>query len=394
MKKIVALFVSICLMLSLATPAFAAKTSGAASTLRLESTVGSVKLKNAAGRNLKITGGVRLYNGYKLSTQKASYAYISLDDNKAVKLDASTNSEVFQSGKKLELKVNSGQIFFNVSEPLKADETLTIRTSTMVTGVRGTCGWVEAVNRNTTRISLLEGKLAVTSTDPVTQDQRTIIIVGGETATIVYHGEEKEQDSDIPVEDETIQDLIDSGVINEEHIIASDTGLTVEKLQEEDVPGAVAVEVKKDPALQQRIEEDTQLSVPEIIGDAETRLDEEETQAEKEDAEIQAAVEDLGAEVTDPLFDEEETTDGDSAAVPEPAPALETTLDNPTTDELTATLNEGYEIINVTNASLNNLDLSAAILNSDDAYIPANKALNIQSGSVRINDNSIINVDS
>ena len=286
MKKIVALLVSICLMLSLATPAFAAKTSGAASTLRLESTVGSVKLKNAAGRNLKITGGVRLYNGYKLSTQKASYAYISLDDNKAVKLDASTNSEVFQSGKKLELKVNSGQIFFNVSEPLKADETLTIRTSTMVTGVRGTCGWVEAVNRNTTRISLLEGKLAVTSTDPVTQDQRTIIIVGGETATIVYHGEETGQDSDTPVEDETIQDLIDSGVIREEHIIASDTGLTVEKLQEEDVPGAVAVEVKKDPALQQRIEEDTRLSVPEIIGDAETRLDEEETQAVKEDEEV------------------------------------------------------------------------------------------------------------
>ena len=350
MKRLLSVLMSLCLVASLATSALAApaKTSGAANTLRLESTEGSVQLKNAVGKNLKITKGARLYSGYALATKKASYAYVSLDDTKAVKLDASTSTEVFQSGKKLELKVNSGRIFFNVSAPLKSDESLTIRTSNMVTGVRGTCGWVETVDRHTTRISLLEGKLTVTSTDPLTQTQRTTTIVGGQTATIVYHGPEQGSASETPIEDETIQDLIEDGVIKEEHIIVSETGLTVETLQEEDVPGAVAVEVKKDPALQEKIEESTKLSVPEIIGDAEERVEAEETQAEAKDADIQDTLEDLGAEVVDPVFEEEapqESSSGGGSSTPDPEQPAEYGISVRCVDTMNDEVFYSYEIV-------------------------------------------------
>ena len=211
MKRVFAVLLSICLLASLAAPALAApiKTSGAASTLKLESVDGTAQLKNASGKEVKTTKGSRLYNGYKLATEKASYAFVSLDDTKAIKLDASSSSEVFQSGKKLELKVTSGQMFFNVTAPLKSDESLNIRTSTMVTGVRGTSGWVSVIDRYTTQISLLEGTLTITSTDPLTGQQRTITIVGGQTATIVYHGKDKNYESEIIIEDKTIQDLIE-----------------------------------------------------------------------------------------------------------------------------------------------------------------------------------------
>ena len=140
------------LFFSISAPALAAQ-KATATTLRLEKTEGTVETKNASGKVVSKRAGTRLYSGYQVSTQKASYAYISLDDAKAIKLDASSTSEVRQSGKNLEVTVLSGKMFFDVTEPLKANEQLTIRTSTMVTGVRDTCGWVEVVDRFTTRIS-------------------------------------------------------------------------------------------------------------------------------------------------------------------------------------------------------------------------------------------------
>ena len=309
MKKLWAILLVVSLLFSISAPALAAQ-KATATTLRLEKAEGTVETKNASGKVVSKRAGIRLYSGYQVSTQKASYAYISLDDAKAIKLDASSTSEVRQSGKNLEVTVLSGKMFFDVTEPLKANEQLTIRTSTMVTGVRDTCGWVEVVDRFTTRISLLEGMLIITSTDPLTGTQRTITIVGGQTATIVYHGEDQDYESEIIIEDETIQDLIDEDVIHDEHIILTGPGLTAENLQEDDVPGFVAVEVKKDKDLQKRIEDTTDLSVPEIIGDAEERLEKEEAAAEAEDQAIQEELEKLTAKDVDPLFETETPSSG------------------------------------------------------------------------------------
>ncbi|MBR4210777.1 MAG: FecR domain-containing protein, partial [Oscillibacter sp.] len=116
--------------------------TAAATTMKLEAVTGTVTVKNASGVAQTVRDGMRLYNGYSLSTAAASEAYISLDSSKAVKLGPSGKVQVKQAGKQLEISVSAGELFFNVTAPLKTDESLNVRTSTMVTGVRGSFGWV------------------------------------------------------------------------------------------------------------------------------------------------------------------------------------------------------------------------------------------------------------
>ncbi|MBR4870394.1 MAG: FecR domain-containing protein, partial [Oscillospiraceae bacterium] len=287
MKRIITLLLTLVMVLSLAMPAQAAgKTK--ASTMRLMETEGTATVENAIGRKMTIKDKMQLYSGYKVSTKAASYAYISLDNSKSVKLDASSAVKVNQSGKKLELDVTAGKLMFNVPVSLKSDESLTIRTSTMVTGIRGTAGWVDSMNRYTTRIGVLEGVVTVQSVDPDTGAARSVTITGGQIATIIHH----ERANDIA------QQLIDDGVIVEENIIAelTKTGQIVEGIQESDVPGFVAGEVASDSDLQQRMEEESPLNVDEIMEGAEDRKKQEEKAAEEKELEIQAALEELGAE--------------------------------------------------------------------------------------------------
>ena len=224
MRKTISILLSLLLLWSLALPAAAAETASA-STLRLEKAEGTVKVCNASGKSVTITDGMRLYSGYTITTEKSSYAYVSLDSTKAVKLDASSKAEVQKSGKKLELTAMAGKLFFNVSAPVDKDESLNIRTSTMVTGVRGTSGWVVVINRFTSRVNLLEGTLTVTSSEPATGQMRQATITSGQTATA------------------TLKGLAQAG---------SQVSLTVTGVQEKQVPGFVAVEVEKNPAVERK----------------------------------------------------------------------------------------------------------------------------------------------
>ena len=110
-----------------------------------------------------------------------------MDNSKTAKLDASSAAKVAQSGKQLELNATVGSLFFNVPVALKSGESMNIRTSTMVTGIRGTSGWVRVLDRSTTRVALLEGTVTIHSRDPLTGANRSVTIHGGQIATIILH---------------------------------------------------------------------------------------------------------------------------------------------------------------------------------------------------------------
>ena len=264
MKRIVALVMTLILLWGLAVPVSAADTAVGV-TLRLEKTEGTVTVKNASGRSQTIRDGMRLYSGTTVKTDKESYAYISLDSGKAVKLGASSEGEVRRSGKKLELNLVSGELFFDVSIPLEEDESLHIRTSTMVTGVRGTVGYVRVIDAFHSEVALLEGTLTVRGTAYNTQDSgpQSVVITGGQKAAGQGRLETPEAAARI----------------------------NVLPLREEDVPGFAAVEVKADPGIQERIEKNSPLSVPKIIGDAQERLDAEEAAANAADEKLQQEME-------------------------------------------------------------------------------------------------------
>lgn len=264
MKRIVALVMTLILLCGLTVPASAAD-AAVGVTLRLEKTEGTVTVKSASGRKQSIRSGMRLYSGTTIKTGKESYAYISLDSGKAVKLGASSEGEVRRSGKKLELNLISGELFFDVSIPLEEDESLDIRTSTMVTGVRGTVGYVRVVDAFHSEVALLEGTLTVRGAayDSQGSGSRSVVITGGQKAVGQSRPEQPEAVSRI----------------------------SVLPLKEEEVPGFAAVEVKADTGIQERIEENSPLSVPKIIGDAQERLDAEEKAAEAADEKLRQELE-------------------------------------------------------------------------------------------------------
>lgn len=370
MRRTASLWMALLLVWSLMLPA-AAETAAAA-TLRLEKAEGTVTVSTAAGRTVSTTDGMRLYSGYVLETGTDSYAYVSLDSTKAVKLDASSRGEVSKSGKKLELKAVSGKLFFNVTAPVKEDESLNIRTSTMVTGVRGTAGWVEVLDRSVSRIHLLEGTLTVTAAEPSTGELRRTVITGGQTATAAVNGASRP---------------------------GQQTSLTVAELREEDVPAFVAVELAKDAALQEKVAKNSPLSVEEIIRGAEDRLRGEQAAA----AAAERALRDQlgGGSGVDQVFpdrrDDADSGDGGSSDTPVTPPAPEPpvtetvrTLDDPTAAELTAALNEsGVTRVNVTNAGKSD----RSDLHTGTYHVGGDQTLTIQSGTLTVGGGKTLTVE-
>jgi len=141
MKRLLTLMLCLAVLM---TPTLAASAASSAkgTTVRLGATEGTVTVANAAGKAQSVIAKMRLYNGYTVSTGAKSSAFITLDDTKAVKLDASSSVKVKKTGSKLEVSLLSGTLVFNVTEPLASNETLTIRTSNTVTGIRGSFGWI------------------------------------------------------------------------------------------------------------------------------------------------------------------------------------------------------------------------------------------------------------
>lgn len=235
-QRILSLLAVLCLMSSLTLPALAAE-SATATTLRLTSTEGTVTLTNQNGKSLSQREDMKLYNGYTVTTDAASYAYISLDDTKAVKLDASSSAQVKKNGKQLEVLLKSGNLFFNVTAPLKSDETLNIRTSTMVTGIRGTAG---AITQSA--VYLLDGAVTVYTIDTATGQQYSTPLAAGQLA-----------------------------------ITNSSTGIpSTGTFAPQDLPAVAGTEVAKDPILQEKIAQESQLDVAEIVRTAPEKQSQEQ----------------------------------------------------------------------------------------------------------------------
>ena len=187
-KSFLPLALVLAILLTAALPAMGAETvSDAASTIQLMKTEGSVSVTNGSGRALSVFEDMRLYNGYHAKTAEKSYAWASLDSSKLIKLDEVSEAEVRKAGKKLEVLLNSGNLYFDVSEPLDQEESLNIRTSTMIVGIRGTCGWVKMLNAWHAQVYLLEGRVECSVTDPATGESRTTVLQGGEMAEFVVY---------------------------------------------------------------------------------------------------------------------------------------------------------------------------------------------------------------
>ena len=89
----------------------------------------------------------------------------------------------------------------------------------MAVGIRGTCGWVEVVDKNKARVFILEGTVQVAVIDPVTREVKVDIISGGDSA---------------------------SGVVYKPDTPGDKCDILRDRFSEEDVPGFALVEIVGD----------------------------------------------------------------------------------------------------------------------------------------------------
>lgn len=169
--------------------------NGSATSMRLKKAEGTVQVKDNKNKDLEARADLGLYSGYGVTTKKESYAWVELDSVKLAKLDASSKIGIEKKGKDLTIQLREGNVFFNITEPLKDNETMTIRTATMAVGIRGTSGWIENPEDKSARIYLLEGKVKCDS------DKKSTDVAAGEMAFVGEDGKfvvEKYDPSAIP----------------------------------------------------------------------------------------------------------------------------------------------------------------------------------------------------
>ena len=153
-----------------------------AATMFLRKTEGTVAVADGEGADIAPAENLGLYSGYTVGTRAESFAWIDLDNVKLAKLDENGEIHIVKDGKNLSIDVNAGSLFFNITEPLAEDETMEIRASSMLVGIRGTCGWVEAPEDGAMRVYILEGRVECAA------GENTAAVNAGEMAEITADG--------------------------------------------------------------------------------------------------------------------------------------------------------------------------------------------------------------
>lgn len=211
MKKRLSFLLALALLLT----SCGGSSDAAAATMRLRRTQGAVEVADGEDRPIQPKEDLGLYSGYGVDTRTDSYAWIDLDRVKLTKLDQDSEIQIQKDGRALEIEVVSGSLFFLVTEPLAEDETMEIRTSTMLVGIRGTCGWVSDGTA-----ALLEG---------------TVTVAAGEQDVTISAGEMA--------------------------VLTEDGSLEVEPLTAASVPAFVRAELEEDSALAEAVKADSGLDV-------------------------------------------------------------------------------------------------------------------------------------
>lgn len=139
-----------------------------ATTMRLLRIVGEVTLEDE-GQLRTIIDNLRLADGNAISTADKSLASIGLDESKIINIEENSRAEFFQDGKKLKLNLTKGRLFFDVRKPLDENESLDIKSSTMMVGIRGTSGYIW-IDESTGRqyLYITDGHVTVEGYNPVT----------------------------------------------------------------------------------------------------------------------------------------------------------------------------------------------------------------------------------
>ncbi|MFI3171230.1 MAG: InlB B-repeat-containing protein [Eubacteriales bacterium] len=169
--------------------------------VKVVETSGTVELERDGISNIQVTSAMNLENNDRVSVGIDSYARLTLDQDKYVYAEASTEFELVAEGdsktSKSLIKLNKGAITTEIQEPLQTNSTFEIETPNSVMAVRGTVYRVEALldeNGDTyTLVTVFEGEVETqliapdgTISDPVQVDAGKGVVVRGDEMISEY----------------------------------------------------------------------------------------------------------------------------------------------------------------------------------------------------------------
>lgn len=193
--------------------------------MRVERLVGEVNMFEN-GNKQEIFEQMRLRDGQSIITGGQSLITISLDNTKLMTMEESSLAYVRGRRNKLQFDLVEGNLFFNVNEKLKDDETFEITTTTMTCGIRGTSAYVGNDSTGHEVLMVTDGVVHVDAVNPVTGEKTSTDVYAGEMITI-YLDEEAEGNATISI--------------------------VKRKFREEDLPALALNAIDKDPELKKRI---------------------------------------------------------------------------------------------------------------------------------------------
>ena len=220
---------------------FSKKTTKAVN-IRLQRLVGTVNLYDDKDKSLTLSEQMRLSSGQRVETKEESLVMMALDEIKLITLEADSKMKINSSGKKLEIDLEEGNIYFNVTEKLDADAEFDIRTSNMMCGIRGTSAYGGTDSEGNPFFMATDGMLYLSAVDDITGETIYTEVPAGQAATL-YSGEKAEEGKNI--------------------------SFAARKFREEDLPPLALDAISKDKALQKRIADATGFSVEKIVALAE-----------------------------------------------------------------------------------------------------------------------------
>lgn len=187
------LFVVACIISSLfvsSISAFAVE-SGDNSAMTLSKVQGTVAVLDKDNKPKKATDNMNLLSGNKIVTNIGSYAWVNLDSNKLVKLDALSKVKIIKDEKNLTVDVRAGKAFVDVSKNLEKGESLIIRTPNVTTSIKGKKASAEiSIKEGNTTIVGLDGKLDCVIIDVTTGQLKQVTISSGKKVDIQQNDSE------------------------------------------------------------------------------------------------------------------------------------------------------------------------------------------------------------
>lgn len=145
--------------------------SASAREMKLVKTDGQVHVSDETKQEKPVKKNMNLYSGYGVGTEAESYAWIDLDKTKLLKLDESSTANLQKDGRKLRIRLESGDIFFCVTKPLTEEEGLEFENSNTAMSIRGTTGIFRSISDAQSQLVLMEGSVALEDGQTVTTGQ-------------------------------------------------------------------------------------------------------------------------------------------------------------------------------------------------------------------------------